>query len=63
MPRGGSLAFAWDATRFSREQMEATVRMAAPVTVLDEEPYDALAHRVDRVIKRREILVLRPMPG
>jgi hypothetical protein len=27
--------------------------------VLNESPYDMLAHRVDRVIKRRDVLVAR----
>ena len=59
LPQQGSLAFAWDATRFPREQMIDVVQGAAPVAVLDAPPYNELAHRVDRVIKRRDILVLR----
>ncbi len=59
LPQQGSLAFAWDATRFPREQMIDVVQGAAPVAVLDVPPYNELAHRVDRVIKRRDILVLR----
>jgi hypothetical protein len=59
LPPGGALAFAWDATRFERSQMIMLVETAAPLAVLNASPYDAFAHRVDRVIKRRDILVAR----
>jgi hypothetical protein len=57
LPPGGALAFAWDATRFPREEMTVLLETAAPFAVLNAPPYDRLAHRVDRVIKRRDILV------
>lgn len=56
---GGALAFSWDATRFSREEMIELVAAAAPLAVVDRPPYDRLAHRVDRVIKRRDAIVAR----
>ncbi|MFN8490710.1 MAG: hypothetical protein U0350_24175 [Caldilineaceae bacterium] len=56
---GGSLVLAWDATRFTRPEMIALVETVAPVTVLNEPPYNALAHRVDRVIKQRDVVVAR----
>lgn len=56
----GALTFAWDATRFPRAEMIALVENASPLTVLNDPPYDQLAHRVDRVIKERDILVARP---
>jgi hypothetical protein len=56
---GGALALAWDATRFPRTEMAALIRSAGGLTVLEEPPYDALAHRVDRAIKRRDVLVAR----
>jgi hypothetical protein len=59
LPRGGTLVFAWDATRFERAEMVSLVEATAPLTVLNHAPYDQLAHRVDRVIKRRDILVAR----
>jgi hypothetical protein len=59
LPPGGALAYAWDATRFARAEMIGLVEGAAPLTVLATPPYDALAHRVDRVIKQRDILVAR----
>jgi hypothetical protein len=60
LPPGGALVFAWDATRFDRGQMIAQVEAASTLRVLNTAPYDALAHRVDRVIKRRDVIVARP---
>ncbi len=57
---GGSLVLAWDATRFTRAEMITLVESVAPLTVSNDPPYDALAHRVDRVIKQRDVLVARP---
>jgi hypothetical protein len=59
LPVGGTLVFAWDATRFARSEMAGHVAANAPLVVLDTPPYDQLAHRVDRVIKRRDVLVAR----
>ena len=55
--RGGSLVLAWDATRFTRPEMIGLVETAAPLRVLNDPPYAGLAHRVDRVIKQRDVLV------
>jgi len=60
---GGAMALAWDATRFPREQMIALVDAVEGLTVLNHPPYDALAHRVDRVIRRRDVLVARRAAG
>jgi RMKL-like, methyltransferase domain len=62
---GGCIAFAWDATRTSRAEMIDLVQAAAPLQVVQQPPYDRVAHRVDRVIKRRDIIVAwvrRPAP-
>jgi hypothetical protein len=56
---GGALAFAWDATRFPRVEMIALVEGASPLRVLNEPPYTEMAHRVDRVIKLRDVIVAR----
>jgi putative RNA methylase family UPF0020 len=56
---GGAIAFAWDATRFSRGEMIDLVHAAAPLQVVEQPPYDRVAHRVDRVIKRRDVIVAR----
>jgi hypothetical protein len=59
LSEGGALVFSWDATRFPREDMVALVESASDLRVRNDSPYDQLAHRVDRVIKRRDIIVAR----
>ena len=56
---GGAIAFSWDSTRLDRKEMMALVADAANLEVVDRPPYDRLVHRVDRVIKRRDVLVAR----
>jgi hypothetical protein len=56
---GGAMALAWESTRFTREEMIGLVKSACALTVLDAPPYHQLVHRVDRVIKNRDVLVLR----
>lgn len=56
---GGTLALAWDATRFSRATMVESVSSVAHLTVYNTPPYDQLVHSVDRVIKARDVLVAR----
>jgi len=56
---GGTMALAWDATRFGRSRMVDIVSQENRLAVLDEAPWNALAHRVDRVIRRRDVLVAR----
>lgn len=55
----GALVFAWDATRFPRQEMVALVESVSPLIVCNDPPYIDLAHRVDRVIKERDVLVAR----
>jgi hypothetical protein len=54
---GGSLALAWNATRISREAMVEFIKQHSSLTVLDTPPYTNFAHGVDRVIKKRDLLV------
>ena len=54
---GGALAFAWDATRFPREEMIAVLNSHSRLRVRNDSPYNALEHTVDRVIKRRDVIV------
>ena len=51
------MAFAWDATRFERAEMVALVESAGSWRVCGGAPYNQLAHRVDRVIKQRDVIV------
>ncbi len=54
---GGALVFSWDATRFPRPAMIESVERSSPFRVRTSPPYDHMGHRVDRVIKQREVLV------
>jgi hypothetical protein len=56
---GGAIAFSWDSTRLDRQEMMKLVGKVGDLEVVDRPPYDRLAHRVDRVIKRRDVLVAR----
>jgi hypothetical protein len=62
LPEGGALAMSWESTRFPRETMIDVVAGASNITVLNTPPYDALAHRVDRVIKQRDVIVAHKQP-
>lgn len=54
---GGALALAWNATRTDRQQMIDLFTGRSRLRVLNEPPYTQLAHAVDRVIKKRDILL------
>ncbi len=56
---GGALALAWESARLPRETMVTLIEESADLTVLRGGPYEALAHRVDRVIKERDVIVAR----
>lgn len=56
---GAALAFSWDATRFGRDEMLAACAGIAGWSVLNDGRHAALAHPVDRVIKRRDVIVAR----
>jgi len=54
---GGTLALAWNATRIERAEMVRFLEQEAGLMVRNDPPYTQLAHAVDRVIKRRDIVV------
>jgi len=54
---GGSLALAWNATRIERAAMIELIERHTSLHVLNELPYTQFAHAVDRVIKKRDIIV------
>ncbi|MCB0121058.1 MAG: hypothetical protein KDE58_02380 [Caldilineaceae bacterium] len=56
--RGGVIVLAWDATRFTRTEMLASLGKLSHLAIRNQPPYDSLAHSVDRVIKARDVLVL-----
>jgi len=53
------MALAWEATAPRRDEATAIVERVPGLRVVTTPPYDALAHQVDRQIKRRDILVIR----
>jgi len=59
LTEGGTLVFAWDATRMPRDEMRYLVESASDLIVLNAPPYNQLAHQVDRVIKQRDVIVAR----
>jgi hypothetical protein len=66
LPPSGALVMAWESRRYPRSELIDLVETVSPLTVLNDAPYDAMAHRVDRVIKQRDVLVARPrasLPG
>jgi hypothetical protein len=54
---GGTLALAWNATRITRAELVELVESHTGLHVRNDEPYTQLEHAVDRVIKKRDILV------
>ena len=61
LPPSGAMILAWESRRYGRAEMIALVESLAPLSVLNDPPYDTMAHRVDRVIKQRDVLVARPV--
>lgn len=54
---GGTLALAWNATRIERAALAQLVESRTALHVRDEPPYTQLEHAVDRVIKKRDIII------
>ncbi len=54
---GGSIALAWNATRIERTAITELVERHSQLRVRDDPPFTQFAHTVDRVIKKRDILV------
>jgi hypothetical protein len=54
---GGTIALAWNATRIERGEMLDFISAHTALEVRDDSPYTQFAHPVDRVIKKRDILV------
>ncbi|HEY6406398.1 MAG TPA: hypothetical protein VIY29_02910 [Ktedonobacteraceae bacterium] len=54
---GGTLALAWNATRIERANMLALLEDHTQLAVRNDPPYTQFEHTVDRVIKKRDIVV------
>lgn len=60
---GGAVALAWDATRLSRAALVTAIEDGTSLAVRGDGPYASFEHRVDRVIKRRDVIVaVKPEP-
>ncbi|MFB0537411.1 MAG: hypothetical protein ACETWR_20800 [Anaerolineae bacterium] len=56
---GGAMALAWESTRLDRQEMMDIFNDNSNLQVLNHHPYDKLQHPVDRVIKKRDVVVAR----
>jgi tRNA G10 N-methylase Trm11 len=54
---GGTLALAWNATRLPRAVVVDAIASASSLAIRDEPPYNELEHAVDRVIRKRDVVV------
>jgi len=54
---GGTLALSWNATRIARQEMVNCIERTTSLRVLNDPPYTLFEHAVDRVIKKRDIVV------
>jgi len=54
---GGTIALSWNATRIDRAAMLDLVEKYTHLRVRNDQPYTQFEHMVDRVIKKRDILV------
>ncbi len=54
---GGTIALAWNATRINRSEMVAFLEEISDLKVRDDPPFNSFAHTVDRVIKKRDIII------
>ena len=54
---GGTIALAWNATRIERSSMIGLVEQYTRLQIRNDPPYTQFEHTVDRIIKKRDILV------
>ena len=54
---GGTIALAWNATRIKRSEMVELIQKHTQLKVHNNAPYTHFEHMVDRVIKKRDIVV------
>lgn len=56
---GGTIVISWESSRFRRNDMMALINKIPSIKVFQGNVYDNMSHRVDRVIKERDIIVAR----
>ena len=56
---GGTIVMSWDSSHFSRKQLIDLLKDNEKISILEGSVYENMSHRVDRVIKERDIIVAR----
>lgn len=56
---GGVIAMSWESSRFPRKNMIDLMEKTGSIRVLRGSVYEDTSHRVDRVIKKRDVIVAR----
>lgn len=54
---GGTLALSWNATRIERTTLSQLIEARTSLRLIDQPPYTQLEHTVDRVIKKRDVII------
>jgi len=54
---GGTIALAWNANSIKRSEMTELIQKYTQLQICNDQPYTQFEHRVDRVIKKRDIVV------
>jgi hypothetical protein len=54
---GGTIALAWNATRIKRAEMVELIQKHTQLLIHNDPPYTQFEHIVDRVIKKRDIVI------
>ncbi|MFC1839147.1 hypothetical protein ACFL1N_06195 [Thermodesulfobacteriota bacterium] len=49
----------WESSRFPRKNMVELIKKICSIKVLEGNVYEKMSHRVDRVIKERDVIVAR----
>ena len=56
---GGTLVLSWETRPLARDAMLNLLSNDPRLVILEQAPYNQLAHRVDRVIKERDVVVVK----
>lgn len=56
---GGTIVMSWESSRFPRKNMKELMENACSIRILDDAIYGNMSHRVDRVIKERDVIVAK----
>jgi tRNA G10 N-methylase Trm11 len=54
---GGTIVMSWESSRFPRKKMKELMKKTGSIRVFEGNIYENMSHRVDRVIKERDVIV------